>query len=97
MDKNIKANVSDQAVKGALLGGLGYLANKWGVSAEVVALPLLGFQPRSATRTQQRFFRLLQQSLMLRQKARKRLNASNLIQVSVVFLIGSGGFCCITD
>ena len=38
MDKNIKANVSDQAVKGALLGGLGYLANKWGVSAEVVAL-----------------------------------------------------------
>ena len=38
MNKNIKANVSDQAVKGALLGGLGYLANKWGVSAEVVAL-----------------------------------------------------------
>lgn len=38
MDKNIKANVSDQAVKGALLGGLGYLANKYGVSAEVVAL-----------------------------------------------------------
>ena len=38
MDKNIKANMSDQAVKGALLGGLGYLANKWGVSAEVVAV-----------------------------------------------------------
>ena len=38
MDKNIKANVSDQAVKGALLGGLGYLANKYGVSAEVVAV-----------------------------------------------------------
>lgn len=38
MNKNTKANMSDQAVKGALLGGLGYLANKWGVSAEVVAL-----------------------------------------------------------
>lgn len=38
MNNNIKANVSDQAVKGALLGGLGYLATKWGVSTEVVAV-----------------------------------------------------------
>jgi hypothetical protein len=38
MDKNIKANVSDQAVKGALLGAIGYAANKYGVSAEIVAV-----------------------------------------------------------
>jgi len=38
MDKNVKANISDQAVKGAVLGGLAYLAGKAGLSAEVVAV-----------------------------------------------------------
>lgn len=38
MDKNIKANMSDQAVKGALLGGLGYLGAKWGWSTETIAV-----------------------------------------------------------
>lgn len=38
MDKNIKANMSDQAVKGALLGGLGYLGAKWGFSTETIAV-----------------------------------------------------------
>lgn len=38
MNNNIKANVGDQAVKGAILGGLAYIATKYGVSAEVVAV-----------------------------------------------------------
>jgi hypothetical protein len=38
MDNNIKANVSDQAVKGAVIGALAYLAGKAGFGSEVVAL-----------------------------------------------------------
>jgi hypothetical protein len=38
MDKNIKANLGDQAVKGALLGALAFMGDKWGLSTEQIAV-----------------------------------------------------------
>lgn len=38
MDNNVKVNLGDQAVKGAALGVLAYLAGKAGLGAEVVAV-----------------------------------------------------------
>lgn len=38
MENNVKANLGDQAVKGAALGVLAYLADKAGLSTEVVAV-----------------------------------------------------------
>lgn len=38
MDKNIKANMGDQAVKGAVLGAVAYFCDMWGLSAEQIAV-----------------------------------------------------------
>lgn len=38
MDKNLKANLGDQAVKGAVLGAVAYFADRVGMSAEQVAV-----------------------------------------------------------
>jgi hypothetical protein len=38
MDTNVKANLGDQAVKGAALGVLAYLADSAGLSTEMVAV-----------------------------------------------------------
>jgi len=38
MDNNLKASLSDQAVKGAVIGALAYLAAKAGFGSEVVAV-----------------------------------------------------------
>ena len=38
MDNNLKANLSDQAVKGAVIGALAYFASKAGFGSEVVAV-----------------------------------------------------------
>jgi hypothetical protein len=37
MDKNVKVNLGDQAVKGALLGALAYAGAKFGFTKEQVA------------------------------------------------------------
>ena len=55
MDKNLKVNLGDQAVKGAVLGALAYFGDQAGLGAEQVAV--LGYQRRSATREQPRCFR----------------------------------------
>lgn len=40
MDKNIKVNLGDQAVKGAVLGALAYFGDQAGLGAEQVAVLL---------------------------------------------------------
>lgn len=37
MDKNVKVNLGDQAVKGVLLGAVAYLGDKMGFTTEQVA------------------------------------------------------------
>jgi hypothetical protein len=38
MKPELKANMGDQAVKGAVLGAVGYFGNKMGMSAEQIAV-----------------------------------------------------------
>lgn len=40
MDKNLKVNLSDQAVKGSVLGALVFFGNQAGISAEQVAVAM---------------------------------------------------------
>ena len=40
MDKNLKVNLGDQAVKGAVLGALAYFGDQAGLGAEQVAVLL---------------------------------------------------------
>ena len=40
MDKNLKVNLGDQAVKGAVLGALAYFGDQAGLGAEKVAVLL---------------------------------------------------------